>query len=282
VHLPGTAPLTSDRQRRLLAHELTHVVQQRRGRDLPTEDSPHGQRLEQAAIDAETLLAASANTSTRTPLGQSAQVPTPHGTRGSTPAQTPPLRPPVPGTRVEYSQGQSLIRVATTPRTKQPTGQPNDLTSQARGSATTGQQSRPPSPHIGPNTHPQKPSTGSQSVALPVITQNAPTTNATSMVGPPAVGDSPSAIQRRKTQAPGTSTPPHNPPSSPPFATARPNEPVESTSARSRAARDRDEPNLDIDWLERHAAALYPIIRRHLRNDLLRDRERRGRLVRED
>lgn len=37
----------------------------------------------------------------------------------------------------------------------------------------------------------------------------------------------------------------------------------------------------DRAWLETHARALYPLIRAELRSELLRDRERRGRLVRE-
>jgi hypothetical protein len=49
-----------------------------------------------------------------------------------------------------------------------------------------------------------------------------------------------------------------------------------------RSPKAGEDTTLDDAWLERHAAALYPIIRRHLRNELLRDRERRGRLVRED
>ena len=291
VHLPGTAPLTSDRQRRLLAHELTHVVQQGRGRHLPTEDSPHGQRLEQAALAAETLVTTSANTSDsglpagletkasiRPPLRQFSQATTSHRTSGNTPGQTPPVRPPVPGRRVDYSQGQSLIHISTTPPTRQPTA----LTSKSKGSVTDGPQSQLPGAHKSPSTHPPKPSYGSQPVALPVITHNAATTNATPILSPPAAGDSASQIQRRKTQAPGTSAAPHNPSAPPPLAAVQPDQPVESTSARDRALRDRDESNLDVDWLERHAAALYPIIRRYLRNDLLRDRERRGRLVRED
>lgn len=37
----------------------------------------------------------------------------------------------------------------------------------------------------------------------------------------------------------------------------------------------------DSRWLEKHATALYPLIRGMLRNELLRDRERRGKMMRE-
>jgi hypothetical protein len=37
----------------------------------------------------------------------------------------------------------------------------------------------------------------------------------------------------------------------------------------------------DQRWLEQHATALYPLIRGLLRDELLRDRERRGKMMRE-
>ena len=37
----------------------------------------------------------------------------------------------------------------------------------------------------------------------------------------------------------------------------------------------------DQRWLEQHATALYPLIRNLLRDELLRDRERRGKMMRE-
>ncbi|MGC4941088.1 eCIS core domain-containing protein [Kribbella sp. DT2] len=55
VHLPGEAgELSSPGVQALLAHELTHVMQQRvLGADLPPADSPRGQELEAAAVRAE-------------------------------------------------------------------------------------------------------------------------------------------------------------------------------------------------------------------------------------
>jgi hypothetical protein len=37
----------------------------------------------------------------------------------------------------------------------------------------------------------------------------------------------------------------------------------------------------DQRWLEQHATALYPLIRGMLRDELMRDRERRGKMMRE-
>jgi hypothetical protein len=55
VFLPSShGPLESGPARSLLAHELTHVVQQRRlGAGLPHESTPHGQALEAEAVAAE-------------------------------------------------------------------------------------------------------------------------------------------------------------------------------------------------------------------------------------
>ena len=55
IFLPSShGPLNSGTGKALLAHELTHVTQQRRmGSSLPDERSPHGQRLEAEAVAAE-------------------------------------------------------------------------------------------------------------------------------------------------------------------------------------------------------------------------------------
>jgi hypothetical protein len=46
-------------------------------------------------------------------------------------------------------------------------------------------------------------------------------------------------------------------------------------------AQDSTDTAHDRAWLETHARALYPFIRAEIRGELLRDRERRGRLMRE-
>ncbi len=55
IYLPQShGPLSGTKARSLLAHEITHVTQQRRlGSGLPSEDSPHGQQLEAQAVAAE-------------------------------------------------------------------------------------------------------------------------------------------------------------------------------------------------------------------------------------
>ena len=55
IYMPDNhGPLTSGTGKALLAHEMTHVVQQRRlGSSLPSEQTPHGKRLEAEAVRAE-------------------------------------------------------------------------------------------------------------------------------------------------------------------------------------------------------------------------------------
>jgi len=56
IYLPDKhGPLSGQKAQSLIAHEMTHVVQQRRlGSSLPVENTPHGQRLEAEAAAAET------------------------------------------------------------------------------------------------------------------------------------------------------------------------------------------------------------------------------------
>ena len=54
VHIPGDLPLTSSPMKRLLAHELTHVVQQHGQLNTKSENSPLGQLLENQALEVET------------------------------------------------------------------------------------------------------------------------------------------------------------------------------------------------------------------------------------
>ncbi len=298
VHLPGTAPLTSDRQRRLLAHELTHVVQQGSGRQLPPEHTPEGQRLEQKALDVESMLATASSNSAPSPNVPTAALPMPAGTPPMTPpaaspafapAPTPPggrspaarvpggdaptKRTPVPGTRVDASSSSDLVRVAAVPRSPRPTGRPQSSNGPA-ATATPAGQSTPPQASVAQ-------ASGLQPVALPVVTSQNPTTSSEN----PMASSEPdrSVVQRRRAQAAPSSTPvPPTSPPPPPPATDPGGMAGQETSDHRRSPTKRDNSTPDDAWLERHAAALYPIIRRHLRNELLRDRERRGRLVRED
>jgi hypothetical protein len=307
VHLPGTAPLTSDRQRQLLAHELTHVVQQGSGRQLPPEHTPEGRRLEQKALDVESMLATASSNGAPSPNGPTsalpatasppamappvtnstgvvpaaspafASAPTPPGgrsraagvPRGATPTQ----RTPVFGTRVEASSSSDLVRVAAVPRSPRPAGRPQPRSGSATDATPIGQ-STPSQANVAQ-------ASGLQPVALPVVTSQNPITSSEN----PMASSEPdrSVVQRRRAQAAPSSTPvpPTTPSSSPPAADPGAMAGQEPSDYR-RSPTKRDNSTPDDAWLERHAAALYPIIRRHLRNELLRDRERRGRLVRED
>ena len=289
VHLPGTAPLTSDHQRRLLAHELTHVVQQGNGKQLPPEHTPEGQRLEQKALDVEGILATASSHATPTPDVPGSASPTPNGPSPMTPPLTSPVggstaagvpvggshtKPAqVPGKRVDASSSSDLVRVAAVPRSPRPAGRSQPSSGPAAAATPVGQ-SAPPQASLAQ-------ASGLQPVALPVVTSQNPTTSSESLMA--SSEPDRSVVQRRRAQAAPSSAPvpPATPPSSLPAA-----DPGglagQEPSGNRRSPTERDNSTPDDAWLERHAAALYPIIRRHLRNELLRDRERRGRLVRED
>ena len=100
IYLPDShGPLTTGAARSLLAHELTHVVQQRRfGSSLPLEHTPHGQALEAEAVGAER--------STALPLAMP-----PHAT--SEPAAAAPDATP---SAQRAPVGAATVATATTPR----------------------------------------------------------------------------------------------------------------------------------------------------------------------
>ncbi|NKB92523.1 MAG: DUF4157 domain-containing protein, partial [Candidatus Nanopelagicales bacterium] len=307
VHLPGTAPLTSDRQRRLLAHELTHVVQQGSGRQLPPEHTPEGQRLEQKALDVEGMLATPSSNGAPSLNVPTSALPTP----ASTPAMTPPVttstgvipaaspafapaptapggrplaararrgdtptkRTQIPGKRVDASSSGDLVRVVAIPRSPRLSDRQKPDSSPAAATTPVGQ--RTPLQAGVPQA------SGLQPVTLPVVTSHNPATASQNPTASSATDTS--VLQRRRSQAtaPSTPVPPTTPP---PSATAATPTPVTGHRPQNsrRSSTEREDATPDDAWLERHAAALYPLIRRHLRNELLRDRERRGRLVRED
>jgi hypothetical protein len=98
IFLPAShGPLTSGRGKALLAHELTHVNQQRTlGSSLPQEHTPHGQKLEADAVAAE----------------RTADLPlaSPAPTRDATPA--PAARPDVVASNPDLSPGPANARHA--------------------------------------------------------------------------------------------------------------------------------------------------------------------------
>ena len=289
VHLPGTAPLTSDHQRRLLAHELTHVVQQGNGKRLPPEHTPEGQRLEQKALDVERILATASSHATPTPDVPASASPTPNGPSPMTPPLTSPVggstaagvpvggsptKPAqVPGKRVDASSSSDLVRVVATPRSPVPPGRQQPRRNPEATPAPV-DQSTPSQADVAQ-------ASGMQPVALPVVTSHIPATSS----GNPMASSAPDSavVQRRGAQAAPPSAP-LPPTTAPPSATAANFSGIAGLGPEEyrRSPRTSEDATPDDAWLERHAAALYPIIRRHLRNELLRDRERRGRLVRED
>lgn len=307
VHLPGTAPLTSDHQRLLLAHELTHVVQQGDGEQLPPEHTPEGQRLEQKALDVERMLTTTSSGSTpsqnvptgapSTPASPPPMTPPLTSPAGVAPAASPDLAPaptppaarstasgvpaggspakraPIPGKRIDASSSSDLVRVVAAPRPPVPRDRQHPHSSPTAATTPVGQSS--------PSQVEVAQASRLQPVALPVVTSHNPAAASDNAMASPAPDSS--VVQRRRAQAAPSSAlvPPTTPP--PSATVANPGgmagqDPQESR----RSAKAEEDTTLDDAWLERHAAALYPIIRRHLRNELLRDRERRGRLVRED
>lgn len=322
VHLPGSAPLTTDRSRRLLTHELTHVVQQQSGRAPATETSPAGLEAESQAQLAEQILASIPGAGAAPPgLSGAAAVPgAPGGPRmpgtpgspggpggprtpgsptapGSAPrpvgraAETPGQPSGVTGrpfsrasTRASGPAAGGLVvvprstspsspdRNARLPRSSGTPVRPGSGPGSASGSPSGGAghgASLPPGP---PPRAGQAASSGTPQSSLPAVTTRPPSVVAPPTLAPPAA---PSPAQRR---ARSESPPPPPPAAAPPGDTPRP------PDLGPRGAWTDEPPDTAIDdqWLERHAAALYPHIRRHLRNELLRDRERRGRLIRED
>lgn len=255
VHLPGSAPLTSDRSRQLLAHELTHVVQQRTGTAPATESSPAGVAAERQAMHAEatystrrsqtpTNLTAPSQTAQSSGLGAQNAMPIVSRSTSTASNNTASL----PRMVVERKQTPTAF-LATSPKNLE---ESSDISTSS-----------------GPT-----PATAQTQEAMPA------------------------AVQRRASYAKPpspprpTPPPPASPPPVPPSSAASPNNSGDgkagSGAERSHGAKRGSQPNSGMDtamdelWLERHAQALYPHLRDLLRSEFFRDRERRGRLMRED
>lgn len=248
IHIPGTSPLISDKSRQILAHELTHVVQQQQyGKTLPPEHTPLGRQLEASALHAETLVS-------------------PSRAKPSAATTTNSMAPTMPESsistnRATGSQEMSLTReqnqpdeVVLSPRRLTTMAAPNAL-----GSAMANQ------PTWSGNGY-SNGAQGSQGSARPF---------GAAPVAPVGQSSGSEQVQRRSraqsTQQPSETaqTPAVMPraEASPRSETAVAPQPTSFTS--------------DARWLEQHAHALYPLIRNMLRADLLRDRERRSKLMRE-
>ncbi|MDE0974926.1 MAG: DUF4157 domain-containing protein [Candidatus Nanopelagicales bacterium] len=275
VHIPGDLPLTSSPMKRLLAHELTHVVQQHGQGNPKRENSPLGQLLENQALEVETAHStADAMPVTLPTLPSKALAPAldqqpVHTISSHSNSFTPSSRGGKPIN--------SLTRVDArpAPSTSNLTVPANIVRPLAHGTVST--TTTPLSGHSrGGDT------VGSDSPALtgPLVNNSANSSPVTSPV-PTPVSES-SSLQRRQKKisaaSAGESTtsltashipqPPAAKQTAPEMNSMRETKPIETS--------------IDRDWLERHAEALYPLIKKYLRNDLLKDRERRGKLMRDN
>jgi hypothetical protein len=258
VHLPGSAPLTSDRSRRLLAHELTHVIQQRSGTAPTAETSPAGMVAERQAMQAEATYVgrreqtpSSQAEQSRSTLarGLSAQGTLPIVSRST--AIAPDRTSSLPRLMIERKPSpQRFSPQATTPPSISPMSDLDKSSDSSADSRSTPSFAQPQSPVPAP-------------------------------------------VQRRATHAsPSASPSPASPrpvaPSPAPAPITSTEETAAHTTARQPGVKRGSQPNASMDtardelWLERHAQALYPHLRHLLRNEFFRDRERRGRLMRED
>jgi len=274
VHVPGTAPLTSDSSRRLLAHELTHVMQQQRhGSRLPAENTPAGRALEAEALRAEGLIS--------TPSAHSGAV-----------AGMPPFSSGSSSPSGGAPSARTSSPSAGTPAVAQGSSPSSGMVARANGSsaaagnpaAAQGSTAAAGTPAIARGSSPTAPA------PIELAPRRAPRT-------PEASADPNSQTQ---SYSGGGSTPPGMPPvqrrasgTPPQGSTYDSNMPdikeagkvakATPPSQNSAAAQQPPPDNTwrDQRWLEQHATALYPLIRGLLRDELLRDRERRGKMMRE-
>lgn len=245
VHLPTLSSRGSEQERAVLAHELTHVVQQRRlGSSLPHESSAHGQVLEAEARQAEEVLTSrmSALTAPRTP--------------GSLPGASPlaPANAAVPAAPVGAAAARARATTGSTPTsTPTPGASPSPAKPVDLVPRTTPSPAAPSWPGRADG------GSGSRSAGLTFGGGSPGATDAGTAEGGSVQrrASAPSRPDAAKAERAGASAPTPAP-ASPGPDTAR-----------------------DQKWLERHAEALYPLIRAQLRAELFRDRERRGRLMRE-
>jgi hypothetical protein len=273
IHIPGTTPLISDKSRQILAHELTHVVQQQQyGKTLPPEHTPLGRQLEASALHAETLVSPSPKSSISPTISSA-----PSFSSTSVAAPSPAMPSAVAATTSDMTPA----------RRESPTNAlrangPQEITL-ARG------HSQPDEVVLSPRRLP----TVAAPAALGSTMGNQPTwagrvgsgqtQGGQSAAGqfsaaPPAPFVQPSAPEQvqRRSRAQGTK---HST-AAKEAAPAKQRE-EQAPSASPSVAPQPTSFTSDARWLEQHANALYPLIRNMLRADLLKDRERRSKLMRE-
>jgi len=302
VHLPGTAPLTTDRSRRLLAHELTHVVQQKSGTAPRHEMTPAGRAAEEQAMRAEAAFSAprapaapQASAATGLPSAPSvaravggltaslSQAPAPPTGRNgrpavsrSTSAAAADRAAALPRTSPQRPASATFVPLALNAQASTQQGAPAGTADAAPVlAAAPGQVAHAPAPGT-PSPSPATTGPSGHSPSLPTITHQAP-------AAPPGL-PSPSSPQSSPTQRRASHR--SDPPGQGGDRGGK-NGPAPSPASPAPSPRTTQPENLmdtatDDLWLQRHALALYPHLKQMLRNEFLLDRERRGRLMRDD
>ena len=269
IHIPGTTPLISDKSRQILAHELTHVVQQQQyGKTLPPEHTPLGRQLEASALHAETLVSSSPKPSV------SPTIP-------STSASVSAPAPAMPSAALATTSDMTPARSESRTNTFRAAGA-QEITV-ARG------QSQPAEVVLSPRRLPAVPAPAALGRTLgnqPTWAGNSGSSETQARQGaasqftyaPPVPAGQPSAPEQvqRRSRAQGT----QNQTAAKEIAPVKQHK-EQAPSASPTVAPQPTSFTSDARWLEQHANALYPLIRNMLRADLLKDRERRSKLMRE-
>ena len=263
VHIPGTTPLVSDDSRRLLAHELTHVVQQQQyGKNLPPEHTPLGRQLEASALHAETLVAP-------TPSPEPLESPELIG-KHAKPATNPAMQPDLTPARNTGQSPRSSGLVAPEVRLNSEQPKPADIVLTPRRLPTVTATASTSQMLAGQPTWASQDMSG-ENRNLPGSTSQLRSTQPRQGVEAAA----PEQVQRRA-RAQGDK----QPTAAQEAATVKPRK-EQAPRVEPPVAPQQTSFTSDARWLEQHANALYPLIRNMLRADLLKDRERRSKLMRE-
>ncbi|MFM8350690.1 MAG: DUF4157 domain-containing protein, partial [Actinomycetales bacterium] len=289
IHAPGTAPLLSLDDRRLLAHEVTHLVQQEQhGSTLPSEATPAGQALERQALRSESSLAPTPGPVVPARRGEprsTAQSPQHHesaaaSSRGQDAAVMPSNNATLMGSGVlpaaRSQPGTDLSKQPSSGGSSSPdrskVGVPAALdNSRDPGSTPVAARSVPsavPAARTLVSRTPTPSQVRSTVDAIPVVP-----------LAPAAAAPVSAGAQRRASRAPvdatigvDTTSQEETGDAAPRPASAGSRQPTGTTKDTAR----------DQEWLMRHAQALYPLLRTMLRAELLRDHERRGHMLKEN
>ena len=316
VHLAADRPLSSARGRQLLAHEATHVVQQASGTKASRDKLEQQARQVESSAGGPAApgrpSVSRASTSTPAPVGApalSSRTSSPtapalgvaSNTNSGASAPTAHVTVPSPAPRAVPSLVGSHSEVTPT----QSAGIPKDMSTPAPSSASgtqfgdTNRVTVPSAASVAPTS--LKVAQQPTAVAAAVATQVArEAIGATPAAGGPLLRPRTNDIELddrggNLPEGRGEQETSFNEPT----PKARPSTPAPSparNSGRAGGGHDDEFGEEEADctcsgeirdtahdraWLETHAHALYPFIRAEIRSELLRDRERRGRLMRE-